>query len=83
MVLELAFVKFLVKVFKRLYLLNLWMEVDHTCPDVRYWSEIVCCTIPMHSGQGHRLRKKLYMYSKCLVKVFRSLYLLKFEPDMT
>ena len=27
--------KFLVKVFKTLYLLNLWMEVVHTCPDVR------------------------------------------------
>ena len=31
-----------------LYLLNLWMEVDHTCPDVRYWSEVLCCTIPTH-----------------------------------
>ena len=32
----LALVKFLVKVFKRL---NLWMEVVHTCADVRYHSE--------------------------------------------
>ena len=23
------------------------MEVDHTCPDVRYLSEILCCTIPI------------------------------------
>ena len=27
-----ALVKVLVKDFKRLYLLNLWMEVVHTCP---------------------------------------------------
>ena len=32
----------LAKVFKRLCLLNLWMEVDHTCPDVRYWSGPSC-----------------------------------------
>ena len=25
-----------VKVLKRLYLLNLWREVIHICPDVRY-----------------------------------------------
>ena len=24
------------------------MEVDHACPDVRYWSEILCCTILTH-----------------------------------
>ena len=33
----------LVKVFKSLYLLNLWVEVVHMCPYVRYSS--VCCTI--------------------------------------
>ena len=32
--------KFLVKAFRRLDLLNLWMEVEHTSPDVRYWSEV-------------------------------------------
>ena len=37
------------KVFKRLYLLKLWIEVVHTCPDIRYWSESLCCTkIPFH-----------------------------------
>ena len=36
------------KGFERLYLLNLWMEVVHTCPDVRYWSEVLCCTIPSY-----------------------------------
>ena len=33
---------------KRLYLLNLGMEVVHTCSDVRYWFEVLCCTIPTH-----------------------------------
>ena len=33
---------------KWLYLQNFWMEVVHPCPDVRYWSEILCCTIPTY-----------------------------------
>ena len=33
-----------VKGFKRLYLLNLWMEVFHTWPDVRFWSEVLSPT---------------------------------------
>ena len=24
------------------------MKIDHTCPDARYWSEVLCCTIPTH-----------------------------------
>ena len=40
--------KFLVKVFKRLYLLNPWMEEGHTCHDVSYWSEVLICTILTH-----------------------------------
>ena len=24
------------------------MEVVHTCPDVKNWSEVLCCTIPTH-----------------------------------
>ena len=53
----------LVKDFKRLYVLNLWMEVVYTCPDVRYWSEILCCTIPTHewpSGQWTQ-KKKIWL----------------------
>ena len=42
--------KFLVKVFKSLYLLNLWMDLVDTLPDVRYWSEVLCCTIKTHIG---------------------------------
>ena len=42
--------KFLVKVFKSLYLLNLWVDLVDTLPDVRYWSEVLCCTITTHTG---------------------------------
>ena len=24
------------------------MEADHTCTNVRYWSEVLCCTILTH-----------------------------------
>ena len=41
---------FLVKVFKSLYLLNPWMDLVDTLPDVRYWSEVLCCTIMTHIG---------------------------------
>ena len=40
--------KFRVKVFKSLYLLNPWMELVDTLSDVRYWSEVLCCTITTH-----------------------------------
>ena len=56
------------------------MGVDHTCSDVRYLSEVLCCTIPIHMSD--RLRKKNYV-KVFLVKGFRSLYLLKFEPDLS
>ena len=42
--------KFLIKVFKSLDLLNLWMDLVDTLPDVRYWSEVLCCTIMTHIG---------------------------------
>ena len=44
----LKMLKFLVKVFKSLYLLNPWMDLVDTLPDVRYWSEVLCCTITTH-----------------------------------
>ena len=44
----LKMLKFLVKVFKSLYLLNLWMDLVDTLPDVRYWSEVLYCTITTH-----------------------------------
>ena len=39
-----------VKVFKSLYLLNPWMDRVDTLPDVRYWSEVLYCTITTHIG---------------------------------
>ena len=46
----LKMLKFFVKVFKSLHLLNLWMDLVDTLPDVRYWSEVLCCTIMTHIG---------------------------------
>ena len=41
---------FLGKVFTSLYLLNPWMDLVGTLPDVRYWSEVLCCIITIHIG---------------------------------
>ena len=35
------------KVFRSGYLLNLKLDLVDTSPDLRYWSKILCCTIPM------------------------------------
>ena len=40
--------KFLVNVSKSLYVLNLLIYLADALPDVRYWSEVVCCTILTH-----------------------------------
>ena len=37
---------FWLKVFRIGYLLNLWMDLVDTTPDVRYWSKILRCFIP-------------------------------------
>ena len=34
--------------FLKTCLLNLWMDLVDTLPDVRYWSEVLCCTITPH-----------------------------------
>ena len=51
--------KFLVKVFGSLYLLKFKLDHVDTLPDVRYWSEVLCCTnITPHQwpwDQDHRL----------------------------
>ena len=44
----LKMLKFLVKVFKSLYLLNPWIDLVDTLPDVRHWSEVLCCPIMTH-----------------------------------
>ena len=42
--------KFLVKVFIILYLLNIWMDQVDTLHVGRYWSEVLFCTIMTHLG---------------------------------
>ena len=35
------------------------MEVLHTCPDIRYWSKVLCCTAPTHISD--QTKKKIDM----------------------
>ena len=42
--------KFLVKVFRSLYLLNMLMDQVYTLHVGRYWSEVLCGTITTHLG---------------------------------
>ena len=42
--------KFLIKVFIRLYLLNMLMDQVDTLHVGRYWSEVLCNTIMAHRG---------------------------------
>ena len=41
--------KFLVKVFVSIYLLNMWMDYVDTLHVSRYWSEVLFCTIMTHA----------------------------------
>ena len=74
----LKMLKFLVKVFKSLYYLTLWMDLVDILSDRRQWSETLCCTILTHVSD---LEVKVTDFEMLrlifLVKVFRSLYLLK------
>ena len=42
--------KFLIKVFISLYLLNMLMDQVDTLHVGRYWSEVLCSTIMTHPG---------------------------------
>ena len=42
--------KFLIKVFISLYLLNMLMDQVHTLHVGRYWSEVLCSTMVTHPG---------------------------------
>ena len=44
--LEKNMLKFLVKVFRSLYLLKFEPDLIDTLPDIRYYSKMLCCTIP-------------------------------------
>ena len=53
------------KILEGYILLNLLMEVFYTCPDVRYWSEVLCCTNLMHMSD---LEVKVTDLEKNMVK---------------
>ena len=58
--------KFLIKVFISLYLLNMLMDQVDTLHGGRYWSEVLCCIIMTHLGD---LEVKVTDLKFC-VKVF-------------
>ena len=69
-----------VKVFKSLYLPNLWMDLVDTWHDGRYCSKVSCCTIlTPPQCQGHGLRNFML---KFLVKDFKSLNLLAYSIEL-
>ena len=45
-----ALLKFLVKVFRSIYLLKLLMDQVDILHNGRYWSEVLCCIIMTHLG---------------------------------
>ena len=57
-----------VKVFRRLYLLNLLMYQLDTLHVGRYWSEVLYCTITTHINMGD-LKVKVTHLKKFGVKV--------------
>ena len=52
------------------------MEVIRTCPDVRYWSEVLYCTVPTHMNdvevKAVDLEKKIDFWLKFLEAVAKS-----------
>ena len=71
--LEILCLKFLVKVFVSLYLLNMMMDRVDTLHIDRYWSEVLCSTIMDHLSDFEVKVTDLNFVLKFLVK---SLYLL-------
>ena len=68
--------KFLVKVFVSLYLLNMLMDRVDTLHIDRYWSKVLCCTIMDHLSDFEvKVTDLTHFVLKFLVKVFVSLYL--------
>ena len=56
--------KFLVNVFKSLYLMNFRMDLVDTLPGVRYWSEVLCCAIQTHLSDLEVKTQTLIFYGK-------------------
>ena len=57
------------------------MDLVDTLPDVRYWSEVLCCTITIHMNDLE-IKVTDFEILRFLVKVFTSLYLLKLQLDL-
>ena len=66
----LKMLKVLVKVFKSLYLLSPWVDLIDTLPDVRYWAEVLCCTIMTHSSDLEIKVTDFEILRKFWIKVF-------------
>ena len=59
------------------------MDLVDILPDVRYWSVVLCCTILTHiSDLEVKVTDFEILCLSFLVKVFRSLYLLKLSLDL-
>ena len=54
--------KFLVKVFISLYILNVLMDQVDTLHVGSYWSVVLCCTIMTHIGDLKVIDLKFYVY---------------------
>ena len=70
--------KFLVKVFTSLYLMNMLMDQVDTLHASRYWSEVSCSTLGDLEVKVTDFRNFVL---KFLVKAFISLYLLNMQMD--
>ena len=73
--------KFLVKVFTSLYLLNFKMDLVDTLHVARYWSEVLCYTLMTHLRdlQVNVIDFELSFY--VLSKILKSLYFRSFNKD--
>ena len=66
--------KFLVKIYKSLYLLNPWLDRVYTLPDVRYWSAVLCCTIMTNIGDLE-VKVRDYVFLSCFCLKFLEVYI--------
>ena len=63
---------FLVKVFESL---NLWMDLVDILPDVRYWSEVLCCIILTHISDLEVKVTDFYFMFKFFLLKFLKVYI--------
>ena len=74
--------KFFIKVFRSLYLLNMLMDQVDTLHVGRYWSEVLCSTIVVHPGDLEvKVTDLKILCLKFFIKDLKSLYLLNVLMD--